>query len=420
MEASQKPQLPLDPAAEGTVRVIDGRLVIERLEVEDERAAQVVRERAEAGQPPAETITKSIEIGARVLEREGTAAEVDYVRAEFERNLGQLGERLTRQLDEGSESLAEQISRAFGAEHSDSVQQQIREILGEANEKQRAALAHLFSAEDGANPLTDFKGAVVRGLQELDARRQRDREADRKRVEELMGEVVRLRERLGAKEELEAERERGTAKGRSFEDAVFDAIEGIAAARGDAASHVGDEPGAGGSRKGDALVEIGAGDGAAVGRIVFEVKDSRLARPKAWAELNGALEARGAAFAVLVVAGPENVPPGQQELHEYEGNKLIVAVDPEDPTGRALELAYRYARCRVLLARESELTMDAAGVRDAAAEAMAALEDARGIRSALTTARNGVERARTGVDAMVEGVLERLERIESLVSGADG
>ena len=46
MEASEKPQLPLDgdqPA--GTVRALDDRLVIEQLTVSDERAAQLVRDR---------------------------------------------------------------------------------------------------------------------------------------------------------------------------------------------------------------------------------------------------------------------------------------------------------------------------------------------------------------------------------------
>ena len=83
-------------AADGTVRALDDRLVIESLTVEDERAAKLVRERAEAGHPPAQTVRDAVEIGARVLEREGTAAEVDYVRAEFERHAAELRERLAQ------------------------------------------------------------------------------------------------------------------------------------------------------------------------------------------------------------------------------------------------------------------------------------------------------------------------------------
>ena len=83
MEASEKPQLPLEPdRADGAVRAIDDRLVIERLEVNDAAAARVVREQAgRSGHQPAETVTRAIEIGARVIESEGTAANVDYVRA---------------------------------------------------------------------------------------------------------------------------------------------------------------------------------------------------------------------------------------------------------------------------------------------------------------------------------------------------
>jgi hypothetical protein len=93
--------------------VVEDRLVIESLTVDDERTARLVRERAEAGHPPTQTVRDAVEIGARVLEREGTAAEVDYVRAEFERQAGELRERLGRALEAGDELLAERITETF-------------------------------------------------------------------------------------------------------------------------------------------------------------------------------------------------------------------------------------------------------------------------------------------------------------------
>ncbi len=101
MEASERPQLPLDHGPDGTVRALDDRLVIESLTVDDARAAKLVRERVEAGHAAAQTVRDAIEIGARVLEREGTAAEVDYVRAEFERHAAELRERLGSALEAG-------------------------------------------------------------------------------------------------------------------------------------------------------------------------------------------------------------------------------------------------------------------------------------------------------------------------------
>src|SRR5436190_9512449 len=285
MEASEKPQLPLD---DSTLRVLADRLVIERMTVTDERSARVVRERAGAGHEPALTVRDAIEIGARVLEREGTAAEVAYVRGEIERELGKLNQELTGTLEAGNEEFAERIAIAFGADRSDSVQRQIAELVAKANEDQRQAIARLFSSEDGANPLTDFKAAMVRGMKELDARRQRDREADRRQVEELTRELVTLRERFGANEVLEAEQARGTAKGFGFEERVHDAIEAIAAARGDAASHTGGEVAEGGGKKGDTLVEVGGCDGPARGATASRPRTKRLPKTDAGPRLTTA------------------------------------------------------------------------------------------------------------------------------------
>ena len=91
------------------------------------------------------------------------------------------------------------------------------------------------------------------------------------------------------------------------------------------------------------MVEIGAADGQPLGRIVFEAKDEQLSKNRAWEELNGAMAERDADFAVLVVAGEESIPAGREQLVEYEGNKMIVAVDSELPDELGLDLVYRYA-----------------------------------------------------------------------------
>lgn len=422
MEASEKPQLPLDrpPAqGDGVVRALDDRLVIERLTVTDKRAARVVRERVEGGQEATRTVVDAIEIGARVLDREDAAAEVDYVRAEFERHAGELRERLTRSLEAGDEKLAERISHNFDGGRDGSVQKEIAELVRDALDEQRTALLKQFSAEDGANPLTDFKGAIVRAFRDLGARQQAGEEALRSRLEALTREVVELSKDDEA-DRLVAEAEAaGTRKGLGFEARVHAAIEGIASSRGDFATHTGGEQAEGGGRKGDTLVELEAAEGPSAGRIVFEAKDTKLSKNEAWAELNEGMVARAAGYAVLVVAGEERVPAGRQQLHEYEGNKLIVAVDRDEPEGLPLETAYRLAAARLKLAREGDLQVDAAAVRDAAAEAVSTLKQAQAIRSSLTGIKTSSDKARANLDAMVEAVRAKLERIESLIAEAD-
>src|SRR3954454_11065040 len=118
MEASERPQLPIDEATDATVRALDDRIVIKDLTVEDERAAHLVRERQQIGKPGADTVRKAIEIGARVLDSEETAVNVDYVRRELESGLGQLDRKLGGAIGEGSEELAERIAAVFGADRS--------------------------------------------------------------------------------------------------------------------------------------------------------------------------------------------------------------------------------------------------------------------------------------------------------------
>jgi hypothetical protein len=440
MEASEKPQIQPD---EGAVRAIGDRLVIERLEVVDERTARVVRERAEAGQSPPRTVQDAIEIGARVLEREGLATEVDYVQREFERTAGKVREQFTEQaraltetvqaelervfggeggvmakaLDAHAEELAEQIARHFGDESSDAVQHRVRELVEKTMRDSRDSLIRHLSSDDGANPLADFKSGVDRTVVEAVRVLKEEEKATRGKLEGLQADVVRLTEQAEAKRQVADAEEAGTRKGRSFEERVHEAIEAIAQARGDAAFHVGDEPGKGGSKKGDTLVDVEGAGGPAMGRIVFEAKNKKLGKKEAWDELNAAMAEREASFAVLVVAGEERIPAGRQQLHEYEGNKLIIAVDPEAAAELGLELAYRYARCRVVLEREGDLEMEAPAVRDAASEALSALKQAQSIKLNLSKAESGISSARNGLEEMAESVKRRLERIESLVSG---
>lgn len=442
MEASQKPQQLF--GSTGTVRAIGDRVVVENLTIEDARVADVVRQRAEVDQTPVQTVTNAIEIGARVLEREGMAAEVDYVQREFERTATQVREQFTEQtrglteavsselqktfaedggllgkaLDSHAEDLTEQITRHFSDDSSGAVQHRVRELVEKSLRESRESLVKHLSSDGESNPLADFKRGVELRLTETVHTLKAEEQATRQKLGALHTEVVKLTEQAEAGKAVAEAEEAGTRKGRTFEERVYDALDSIADARGDTAFHVGDAPGKGGSKKGDAVVEIDGAHGPTAGRVVFEVKNKKLGKREAWDELNAAMAEREASFAVLVVAGEERVPSGREQLHEYEGNKLIVAVDPDDPAGLGLELAYRYSRCRVMLEREGDMEMDAPAVRDAAAEALSALKQAQSIKLNLSKAESGIASARSGLEEMGESVKLRLERIESLAVAA--
>jgi hypothetical protein len=443
MEASEKPQLPLEPEpSQGSVRLVEDRIVIEGLTIAAAATARVVRERAEAGEEPARSVRRAIEIGARVLDREETAVEVDYVRREFEhltsahresveeknreaverieeglqRALGgdQGSGALGEALESHSELLSEQIAATFGEDREGAVQAQIKRMLDQRDEEFMRRLA----SDDERNPL----GPMLATLRNWARERKDDQDSRDDKLEvkldELLAKAAELTGLDQGREALAEAEEAGTRKGRSFEERVDRALERIAATRGDASSHTGGEGAEGGGKKGDTLIELGAADGLASGRVVFEAKDKKLSKNDAWKELNEAMGARAASFAVLVVAGEERVPSGREPLVEYEGNKLIVAVDRDEPDCLGLEVAYRLAAARVAMARDRDLTVDARAVRDAAEEAVSCLRQAQSVRAALTGIKTSSDKARASLDEMVAGVEERLERVDSLVEVA--
>ena len=427
MEASEKPQLQIGDEPDGTVRALGDKIVIEALTVDDRRAAEVVRDRAQAGTLPSETVRKAIEIGARVLDSEETAVNVDYVRRELEAGLGELDEKLEGTLTASAEAISESLAEVF--EGDESLLAQVQETISKNTMETLQAMSRVLTADDSSNPLVAVQKQLGKAMLEAEERnraeleRLRDSHSKEARamhgqVADLRKELARLLEREDADERVAEAEDAGTRKGISFEEKVFAAIEQIASIRNDCATHTGGEGAEGGGKKGDVLVELGAAEGPSAGRIVFECKDKQLSKRAAWDELNAAMASRAASFGVLVVAGDDRVPAGREQLREYEGNKLIVSVDREDPDDLPLALAYRLAAARVTMARDRDLTVDAAEVRSVTEEALSCLQQAQAIKSALTGIKTSSDRARSGLDEMIATLQVKLDRIDSLVADA--
>lgn len=432
---------PLPTRNDGRITVVGDRVLVEELEVQDQTLAEVVDERERAGHDAAATVATSLEIGARVLSREALGADVDLVKRELERVsseveaafaeragavaeamegqleqfLGDGGGALPKALEAHVAELTELVAQNFGADRSTAVPHQVQERVRVVLEQSHRDLIEHLSSGEGKNPLADFKRSVAETVTEASRRQDKALSGLTERLGELQTQLARLDEQAAARTTLAEAEERGTAKGRDYEEQVFEAVERIATQRGDAAFRVGNESAAGGGKRGDVVVEIDAASGEARGRFVIEAKDSRISKNEAWRILNDSMEQRDADFAILAVAGDERVPAGREALQEYEGNKLIVVCDREGDADLALEVAYRYARLRCLMQREQALKLDAAGVRDAAEEASSALKEVQRIRAALTGAGKNVDQAREVLDAMVGRVSAQLERIEALI-----
>jgi hypothetical protein len=392
------------------------RVAVDGLVVDDATAARLVRERQERDEDAPALVADAIEIGARVLDREQAGANTEAVKAEMERATQDLHQRFEESARAATETLGERLDAVFAPEgrlekelerlfsdgSSESVQQSVKELLAQS----RLDLQRQFSADDERNPLGDFKRGTLAMLREALQRTDATQRALLEGQATLQREVQRLHAESEKQLELAEAEDAGTRKGRTYEEAVFEAIDQLAHAQGDTAEAVGDVKEATG-KVGDVVVGIDGCAGPARGRIVFEAKHSQLSRPKALAELDDALAERNADFAVLVVPGEDKVPARMTPLREYSGDKVIVTYDPQDGSGLALRVAYSLARARVLMARRDGAGLDAAAVGDV-----------RKNKLQLTGATTGIEKAGDLLDAMAETVRGHLAQVDGLLAVA--
>jgi hypothetical protein len=328
------------------------------------------------------------------------------------------GDKVDEVFDPERGTLARALDELFSDGSSKAVQNRVKEIFTEVATKSREDLVKAFSADGGHNPLADFKASTVRALKAADERQNQAQIALLERLAQLEQRLQALQAEREKAEELESERERGTAKGRTYEERVAEAVDAIAGAQGDTAEAVGDLKGATG-KTGDVIVGIDAASGPERGRVVFEAKDSRLSTPKAIAELDDALSQRDADYAVLVVPGEDEVPARLHPLREYNGDKLVVTFDPDDGMALALEVGYRLARARVLIKRAAAGEVDAAAVGESVERAQHAMDEVRKVKSQLTGAKTNIDNAYGLVDVIAARVRGHLEEIEALVRGAE-
>jgi len=420
------------PLRQPHVAVLANRLIVDGLVIDDATAVELVRTRAESGEDPAKVVADAVEIGARVLDREQAAASTDFVKTEFEKVSREVEQAFTEKartvaeffgtkVDEvfgpGSGHLDQALERHFSDGSSTAVQHKVKTVVDEVMRRSREDLVKQFSSADASNPLSQFQRMVLasmkQGAEQQDVNLRRLNE----RMEAMALEIARLHAERDKQVELAAEADRGTAKGRTFEEAVVEAVDRIAHAQGDDSDGVGDLRGALG-RTGDVVVAIDGCRGPAKGRIVFEAKNSRLTKPKAIEELDRAKTERGADYAVLVVPTEEKIPARMQTLREVNGDKLVVCFDPEEGSTLALEVAYGLARARVLMAGGEADGVDVAAVREAVERATGCLGDVLRVKQQLTGATTSIDKARDIVDTLAAQVRGHLVQIDRLLDAA--
>jgi hypothetical protein len=208
-------------------------------------------------------------------------------------------------------------------------------------------------------------------------------------------------------------------KGFSYEDLLEAALARIAAVHEDLVERTGATTGATGRKKGDLVVNLNAADTCGEGaRFVLECKDTKLSMPKTMAELEKALDNRGALAAIAVFSHQSLAPTPLPFMPT--GNRAIVVYDKDDPDDAALQLAYAWAR----FVSRRELTSDADGldvvrIEAALTRARRALQKHQTVRSCLTAAANKIDEGGRHVADLVDEVRDALGELWDALKDTD-
>jgi hypothetical protein len=230
--------------------------------------------------------------------------------------------------------------------------------------------------------------------------------------------IDQIEKALEVQKAVEVEAEKGTAKGRVFEDLVGAALADAARPAGDQVEATGDTTGfVAGSKVGDYVVVVRSATGPST-RIAFECKDSKLSNRKLREELDIAAENRQAAVAVIVLAS-EGIAPYHSPLMKLADRRYAVVYDKDNPDELPLQVAYQMARTAALQALSAT---DAEGVdldflAQKVTEAKSLLDQVTQVKQGIGTARSGLDRAATALDAMKGNLKTCLVEIADVLTG---
>jgi hypothetical protein len=240
------------------------------------------------------------------------------------------------------------------------VAQKMRETAAAIGTDQDSKLRDLLSPKKEGTPMADLQSTITTALST--------------HVTNIKTDITNLNavlsEFIGAQKKGKEVYANSREKGGDLETLLDSMIQPEAAVHGDDAKYTGDTASPYGKNVGDEVItlnpEITGGEEV---NIVWEAKTDktfkdakgRLKRDKVAAELNDAMDNRDAVCAIFVSDARELDLSVQPIWQEFEGNKLAIVLDDEDPDQRLVRMAYLWARAyaiKSIAPEDSESTID--------------------------------------------------------------
>jgi hypothetical protein len=214
-------------------------------------------------------------------------------------------------------------------------------------------------------------------------------------------------------------------KGIDFEELLDQMIQLEAVVHGDDAQFTGDFPSPSGKKTGDEVVTINPSVTNNVEiRIVWEAKTDnsykdtkgRLKRDKVAAELDDAMSNREAICGIFVSDARGVDMTKQPAWQEFDGNKLIIVLDDENPDQRLIRMAYLWSRWIVLRSQEQEEgELDFAAIERVIASLQREFDGLANLRRIHTPIRTNIKLADDWVDKFEVSLDELMDELRELM-----
>ena len=174
---------------------------------------------------------------------------------------------------------------------------------------------------------------------------------------------------------------------------------------GDTVIPTGSEPGVGGNKKGDVVVEISDKPDL---KFVIEAKKKTIALNQKFYddEIKGAMDNRGASMAILVVH--PNYNPGDLPFYYFK-DAIVSEYDPEVDDRTAISVAYQLAR-KISIETSTKVSegIDLNRFKDKLETIMAHVDHISKIEGALTNSINNLDKIKSDVQSTKEKLKDSL------------
>lgn len=290
----------------------------------------------------------------------------------------------------------------------------LREASASLTEDQQKIIKQVLSLQDEASPLYQLQNGLKTVIDT--------------KIEAVKTDInnvgTALNQFIGAQEKKKELHLKSREKGADLEEILDEIIQQEAAVHGDDARYTGDTASPYGKNVGDEVITINpAITGNAEVNIVWEAKTDmtfkdakgRLKRDKVAKELNDAMSNRDAVYGIFV-SDVNGLDLTVQPLwNEFEGNKLVIVLDPEDPDQRLVRMAYLWARAFAIRAISPEdVEFDVEAIERVINSLEREFNTLKSLKDAHTPIRKNIEKAEEFVkdfESHLDALLEELRQL---------